>query len=1580
MTTRKLLPDLLPSTQYAIQVRAVTPEGVSEWSQRKVFTTIADTILPLAPTNATWAAVGNSFHGEWTASTLNENGDAIAINRYEIELVAGGVTKIDSVVPATGTSKVTYDLPLAANVALFGSPKASITFRVRAVDNKELKSNWSAPTLTATNAAPAAPTAPSVGSVATAGTDVISLAWSAPSDDDVIGYNVYVGATAGFTPSASNRIYSGNSTRFAFTTTTYTTQYFKIRSVDAFGQESSDLTANASANSSFNSDTTAPAVPSITSATLTNTSNDAGAQATLVWSITPVATDLAGFTVQYRKTGTTNWAQTTTDKDARTVVINLDSAYSNYDFQVRSFDWQSNFSAFSAITVGTGQNNSAPGTPTAPSVAASVMQIQVTLDGNKIGGVAMDADVVYYEIYASTTTNFTPSNTNMIGTIPVGPALVNTFDVPAAAATGTAQTWYVKAIAVDRGGLKGPASAQSSKSVPLIDATNIGDAVITNAKIGSLDADKITAGNGFINNVIVKSKFTLGDASTVGAIESFGYVAGTSGFRFDKNLLEINQGSISAAALNIQNSSNLLPVQYADFEFAPAFYSLLTTAATTSIITSQNYINTASLQINTTNATNSVTLGSTATDWNFMVSPSTTYIVSWYVRNPGVASTVTPTIKALTTTATVNGADFSGTPTVMASSTNWARYSTVITTGATVTGKALLYFKNFTNATNLSIDAVQVEEKIGGLNTPSTWKPPSTTRIDGGMIRTGAIRSTATAQVWDDNLNAYKNDPDGQPAWAIDLSGSAQFGSLIVKGNVVVGNQANVNLVDKTKLSTVASATYIPGAQGWILRADGSSEFRSMAIGSLDGSAIKANSLSVDALKSGTIDATIVLSGSFQTASDPTAVLLTTTLNSTTVSTSVDDPVFSSSDVGIYIAAPGLSPETRIVSITSDHVAVISKPAYATGAGVDGSLYRGRIATVSGVDGIILTDQYGEDIIRMPTNPDEPNYFKGSILATDLTVSNNFRMNGQNNSLGQGSQLYLEGGTYRPSSYPSVVSTYDVGYLTQYGPNSSVRYNMYDDPYINDENGLIYDSAQNVYYFVNTFYGAQVFSIRGPSSVAGEEGKMITSINLSDALYGGSSDRTFGGLAADASNFHFLTKNITTGEWRHQAISRTAMTSGTSPALSDRTSNHLWADALSGGLNGYPGIATFGGNMYTAKLNSANQIVLYKYTGNSMAVAPAIAKNTGIVASGNVQSVNVGQFDFGTGVTYVVVSMAGITSNHRQNFVFAETATTFNTTLWSFSTPYDKTALLGTAYVGTSTNDATGYFKTMTRDGYMYNFTKLGATSSYNTVTVTQRWRNDGSGGGTVAIGPEGPIGTGSYKRRSKITITSRTSIPNVGGNSPNAVTFYLGLGVNTRFRYDEQPAGVMNTIVSQFRVSDAPGTTTIMADGIPSKLLSSAGLEINGDGQILSNNAILRLKASAAQAIPDGVWTLLTMVSDSSRGVINASASTALIGQKGWYSCSGLVTFVSNTVGRRVVRIEKVTSALEAPGAGPFVARAEGTGAYTTGATTPGVNATGLVYCDIGDKIRMVCYQTSGSSLSTTSTDGAWLQVNIVP
>jgi hypothetical protein len=222
MSLRLAASDLLPNTNYAVQVRAIGPNGnASEWSPRVLFLTLDDNISPQTPTSLTNVTVGDSFHVEWNPVLLNVNGDIIAIARYEVELTANSTTVTRSVTQVSASGKIVYDLSFEENIAAFGTPQGTVGVRVRAVDTRGLVSAWTS-TVSVSNAVP--PTPVGTATPVSVGANNISLSWLPVAADDVAGYNVYVGSTAGFTPALANRVFQGNATQFTYVTATYTLQ------------------------------------------------------------------------------------------------------------------------------------------------------------------------------------------------------------------------------------------------------------------------------------------------------------------------------------------------------------------------------------------------------------------------------------------------------------------------------------------------------------------------------------------------------------------------------------------------------------------------------------------------------------------------------------------------------------------------------------------------------------------------------------------------------------------------------------------------------------------------------------------------------------------------------------------------------------------------------------------------------------------------------------------------------------------------------------------------------------------------------------------------------------------------------------------------------------------------------------------------------------------------------------------------------------------------------------------------------------------------------------------------------------
>ena len=273
------------------------------------------------------------------------------------------------------------------------------------------------------------------------------------------------------------------------------------------------------------------------------------------------------------------------------------------------------------------------------------------------------------------------------------------------------------------------------------------------------------------------------DTATITLSGANGKIVGT-GFTLAGNGLTVTSGSISAPALQIQSgASNLMRPEYSAFEFTPSFYSarFLGVNSTQSIQTSGGIQGSQFLRMTTTaTGQTSLILGDTGTDYNISVEASKTYIISAWMK----ASTATA-VSAYLRFKYSDGTYSTQTPVTLPASGAWVRYAFPATIPAGVTSAVVQVFNSTTTSgVGVDLDGVMVEQKIGALNTPSTYVMPGMTSADGGFLRTGEIRSTANVTV----------NGVSQPAWSINMAGGAQFGDAVVRGKVVVGPTTSTNV------------------------------------------------------------------------------------------------------------------------------------------------------------------------------------------------------------------------------------------------------------------------------------------------------------------------------------------------------------------------------------------------------------------------------------------------------------------------------------------------------------------------------------------------------------------------------------------------------------------------------------------------------------------------------------------------------------------------------------------------------------------------------------------------------------------
>lgn len=154
---RKLLRDLVPAHDYALQFRSVnTDEELSAWSQIFRFRTDGDTQPPAPPSNLTWTTVGSSFLATWTKPTLDGNGEELRdFKDYEITITAGVLSKV------VYSLTESFELTLATNKDVFGEIAWTVSITVKSRDQTGNVSPTGV-TATATMDAPPVPSTPVV--------------------------------------------------------------------------------------------------------------------------------------------------------------------------------------------------------------------------------------------------------------------------------------------------------------------------------------------------------------------------------------------------------------------------------------------------------------------------------------------------------------------------------------------------------------------------------------------------------------------------------------------------------------------------------------------------------------------------------------------------------------------------------------------------------------------------------------------------------------------------------------------------------------------------------------------------------------------------------------------------------------------------------------------------------------------------------------------------------------------------------------------------------------------------------------------------------------------------------------------------------------------------------------------------------------------------------------------------------------------------------------------------------------------------------------------------------------------------
>jgi hypothetical protein len=793
--------DLLPGTKYILQARSKGANGVtSQWSNTFKVTTESDTTAPASITSLSWTVNRTAFVATWVKPALDSDGKSLKdLNGYEVTLTANSISK------KFISMQERFDFSFEQNVASFGNPEPAVQISIK---SRDIVGNLStAVTATATNPVPA----DLAGLTATGIPLAIFLDWNDTVEDDFRNYEVYMSTSgSGFTPGPSNLLATTGSSQFSFPTADITTHYFKVRQVDVFNQGSNYAAVSGTPLDTTDLDTTPPDAP--TAIVVTTAADSAGvAHIDVSWTAS-ASTNLGGYVVRY-STDEVTWRYITVPADSTSTRISNLVPNTAYYVSVSAVSFVSSYSAWvhaGTYPITAAQDTTAPSTPSVPTVSFNTQTVQISHAMTKAAGGNLEADVRYLEVHMSTSSGFTASSSTLIGTLDAaGPGITVVGNLPAPVTTSDTNMYW-RVIAVDYAGNKSTQSAQATGLPGLIQGANIANATIGNAKINDLSAAKLIAGTAFINNLSIQSQLTL-DAST-------GYIASTNfsipsktGWRLDQNGLVIYDGSIAAKSLLLQNGNNISAAPFADFEFNESYYHdtsnavvATTMTATSGMLLAMQYtgvkVGKQSLRLWNTAITGATlhklhfaTGGDAATGVNIDVNPGD-YIFSIWAKKNGA---VDQTLKLGLYPDTGSAIESAG---ITVNSTSWTRYSAVLTIPSGV-GKVKQYIslQAVTTGYDLVIDALQLEPKLTAETTPSAWKPPSTTVIDGGSIITGSIRSSAASA-----------SVAGQPAWAINTAGNMQIGDALVRGKLTMGIAGDQkNLVPKTFSSFEdAASTY----------------------------------------------------------------------------------------------------------------------------------------------------------------------------------------------------------------------------------------------------------------------------------------------------------------------------------------------------------------------------------------------------------------------------------------------------------------------------------------------------------------------------------------------------------------------------------------------------------------------------------------------------------------------------------------------------------------------------------------------------------------------------------------------------
>lgn len=168
-----------------------------------------------------------------------------------------------------------------------------------------------------------------------------------------------------------------------------------------------------------------------------------------------------------------------------------------YEIQIRAVDLNGHLGPYSASSFITAIGDLfAPSTPAAPTVAGSLIAIEVLHNLGKASGGTfnLEQDLDHLEVHVGGSASFYADDSSLVGKMIATAGMIQA-NIPAIASFNIPQTEqiYVKVRAVDRAGNKSGASAGATVSATLIDNAHISDLSVSKLTAGTITAQSVLA-------------------------------------------------------------------------------------------------------------------------------------------------------------------------------------------------------------------------------------------------------------------------------------------------------------------------------------------------------------------------------------------------------------------------------------------------------------------------------------------------------------------------------------------------------------------------------------------------------------------------------------------------------------------------------------------------------------------------------------------------------------------------------------------------------------------------------------------------------------------------------------------------------------------------------------------------------------------------------------------------------------------------------------------------------------------------------------------------------------------------------